>query len=284
MNPSTESIRKIVKQALAEDLGGPGDVTTLSTVSPDTVGKGKLIVKQTGVIAGMKVLEFVFHTVDPGLKIRPVFDDGSFVERGQVICIVEGRLFPILQAERVALNFIQHLSGIATLTNAFVKEIAGSGAHILDTRKTTPGLRELEKYAVAQGGGVNHRMGLYDMIMIKDNHIDAAGSLTEAVNKCLGYLKKEKKEIKIEVETRNLAEVKEALLLPVDRIMLDNMSITEMTEAVKIIDGKIETEASGNVTMENVAAIARTGVNYISVGALTHSAGILDITLQIARL
>ena len=272
-----QKIQKIVKIALEEDLGS-GDVTSNLTIPEKQKGEGFIIAKEKGIIAGLEVAKSVFNQVDPGLVFKPLVSDGDKVRPGKKVALIRGKAKSILAGERTALNFLQRLSGIATLTSEFVKKTGGTRAKILDTRKTTPGLRLLEKYAVKKGGGKNHRLGLYDMILIKDNHIKAAGSISAAIGKAM----KSKKGLKIEVETKNLKEIKEALNFKIDRIMLDNFKPEDLKKAVKLIrskNKKVEIEASGKVNLHNVRKIALSGVDYISVGALTHSAKALDLSL-----
>ncbi len=278
---SWDEIDLLLKNTLAEDFGTLGDITTDSTIPSSQSGQGNFISKAKGTLAGLPIAERVFGLVDPSLLCEFILDDGDTVTNGDNIGTVHGSIASILKAERTALNFMQRLSGIATMTAQFVNAVTDTGAKILDTRKTTPQLRALEKYAVKVGGGENHRFGLFDMVLIKDNHIDASGSITEAVTRCAGYLKQKAIDVPIEVECRTLAEVHEAMKLPIHRIMLDNMSLDEMTQAVQDIDGRHETEASGNVSLDRVKSIAETGVDIISIGALTHSVQAFDITLRI---
>lgn len=263
-----------IKTALAEDIGS-GDVTTLSIVAENQMINGRFLAKATGIIAGLDVVAETFRQVDPTLTFSPTVADGDCVEKGEVIATVSGSAQAILQAERVALNFLQRMSGIATLTRHFVDAVAGTNAKILDTRKTVPGLRMADKLAVRLGGGHNHRIGLFDMALIKENHITAAGGIATAVHR----VKTTYPNVPIEVEVTNLEELQEALTLPIDRIMLDNMSLEEMETAVRLTNGKVELEASGNVTLQTVRPIALTGVDFISSGALTHSVTALDISL-----
>lgn len=274
-----DELEKLIKRALEEDFGENGDITSRSTIPADLRGKATLLAKENLVIVGIPVAEEVFKAVDQQLKPDWKCSDGDKLQAGQLIGCISGRMRSILEAERTALNFLQRLSGIATLTYSFVKAVEGTQTQILDTRKTTPTLRALEKYAVKKGGGKNHRFGLFDMVMIKDNHIDAAGGLDKAVASCLNYMKESGETLAIEVETRSIAEVEQALNFPIQRIMLDNMNISTMKKAVKIINGKVETEASGNVTLERAREIAETGVDFISIGALTHSVKAADISL-----
>ncbi len=267
--------KPIIRRALEEDIGD-GDVTTLCTLPPGARLTGQFIAKEPGVIAGLAAAGLAFSLVDERAAFTPTVADGEWVEARAVIASVSGLGRALLSAERTALNLLQRMSGIASLTRRFVDAIESTQAVILDTRKTAPGLRLLDKWAVRLGGGQNHRFGLYDMALIKDNHIAAVGSLTEAVARVRAG---DKQGRAIEVEVKNLAELEEALGLQVDRIMLDNMSLAEMQEAVRLTAGRTPLEASGNVTLENVAAVAATGVNHISIGALTHSARALDISL-----
>jgi len=266
-----------IKQALREDLGD-GDVTTECTIPPDKIIEGRLIAKEEGVIAGLIVFEKTFQLLDQTVECRFNVKDGEWVKSGAVIAVIKGSARAVLSGERVALNFLQRMSGIATLTRRMVDAVKGTKAKILDTRKTAPGLRYFDKWAVRLGGGANHRIGLYDMVLIKDNHIAACGSIAEAVNQ---VRKCDKRKRPIEVEVKNMQELKEALDLGVDRIMLDNMSPEQMRRAAEICNGKIPLEASGNITLKNVAEVAKTGVDFISVGSLTHSVKALDISLLV---
>jgi nicotinate-nucleotide pyrophosphorylase (carboxylating) len=267
--------KPVVQQALAEDLGS-GDVTTLYTVPAELTMNGQFIAKQAGVVAGLEVARLTFGLLDERVEFRPQVADGSQIDKGQVLATISGPGQALLSGERVALNFLQRMSGIASQTRRFVEAVRGTSAIILDTRKTAPGLRLLDKWAVRLGGGQNHRLGLYDMALIKENHIAAVGTITETVASIRAG---DPQKRAIEVEVKNLAELQEALTLEVDRILLDNMSLAEMREAVKLSAGRKPLEASGNVDLENVAAIAETGVDYISVGKLTHSVTALDISL-----
>lgn len=271
----------LIEQALHEDLDERGDVTSGATIPARARITGRITAKAEGVIAGLPLVEMVYRQIDPAVQVRCLVRDGAPVSRGTVIGEVEGVGQAVLTGERVALNFLQRLSGIATLTAQFVGAVAGTRAVILDTRKTTPGWRSLEKYAVRMGGGQNHRMGLHDMVMIKDNHIDAAGSITAAVNAVHSY--RDADGLMIEVEVKNLDELQEVLVLDVDRVLLDNMSTDQMREAVVITGGRVPLEASGNMSLERAAAVAETGVDFISVGALTHSAPALDLSMRIIR-
>ena len=274
-NDTLNQIKPIIKNALIEDVGD-GDVTTDCIVPSEVMLEGRFIAKATGVIAGLVVVELTFTLIDPRVQFTSRLADGDPVETGTVIATASGPGQALLSGERVALNLLQRMSGIATLTHQFVKAVSGTKAIILDTRKTVPGLRPLDKWAVRLGGGQNHRFGLYDMVLIKDNHIAAAGSITEAVARvCAG----DRQGRAIEVEVKTLTELRETLSMEVDRIMLDNMSLVEMGEAVRIANGRTPLEASGNVTLDNVTTIATTGVDYISTGLLTHSVQALDISL-----
>ncbi len=271
---------EIIKKALDEDIG-IGDITTSAVIDGDIRGKGEFLVKQEGIIAGLDVVERLFKIFDPGLSYTKYVSDGDKAAAGKTAAVVEGRAASILTCERTALNFLQRMSGIATMSRKFSEAAAHTKAKILDTRKTVPGLRLLDKLSVESGGGKNHRIGLYDMFLIKDNHIAVAGSITSAVNACKKYMADKNLDVKIEVETENMNDVKEALECGVDYIMLDNFDIEEMKKAVRLIDGKCMIEASGGIDINTVKQIAETGVDFISVGALTHSVKALDISLEI---
>jgi nicotinate-nucleotide pyrophosphorylase (carboxylating) len=273
-------IRRIIEGALREDIG-PGDVTTGSVLTGRERGRARAVAKADMVIAGIHVFKEVFLAVDPEIRFHEKVRDGETAKKGDVIAEVSGRLGSILRAERVALNFFQRMCGIATLTRRYVDEVRGTKARILDTRKTAPGLRVLDKYAVKAGGGLNHRFALYDGILIKDNHITAAGGIAAAVKRAAAA---RTPALKIEVEVKNLKEVKEALKAGADMIMLDNMSLPDMEKAVRFIAGRAPVEASGNVSLLNVRKVADTGVDYISAGALTHSIAAADISLNISSL
>jgi nicotinate-nucleotide pyrophosphorylase (carboxylating) len=270
--------RPLIELAIAEDIG-PGDATSEAVLPATLALCGRIIAKRAGVIAGLPVAEAVFHRVDPALRLSSHVRDGDSVTPGDVVAEVNGPGRGMLAAERLALNFLQQLSGIATLTRAFVDAVDGTRATVLDTRKTHPGYRVLEKYAVRMGGAHNHRMSLHDMLLIKDNHIEAAGSITTAV----GQARSLHPHLPIEVEVKNLDELREAVGLNVDRIMLDNMDLDQMQEAVRLTGGRVRLEASGGVDLERVAAIAATGVDYISIGALTHSAPALDLSMLVSK-
>jgi nicotinate-nucleotide pyrophosphorylase (carboxylating) len=274
-------IGRLIEQALAEDVGF-GDITSESTIPEEQLAKAELLVKESGIISGIDIVKLVFGYVDGQISFDPVVRDGALVEHGVSIAELHGPVRSLLTGERVALNFIQRMSGIATLTHKYVHAIAGTKAKITDTRKTAPGLRVLDKKAVVDGGGVNHRFGLDSMVLLKDNHVAAAGGVKNAVDQCQRFLRSREIVVKIEVETTTIEQVKELLPLSgIDRIMLDNYSVDKLKEAVILIDGKFEVEASGGVNLQTVRAIAETGVDYISVGALTHSPKSLDISLEI---
>lgn len=274
-------ISRLVELALMEDVG-MGDVTSEATIGDDVLGDADVVCKAEGVIAGLELVQLVFQMCDQSITVTPAVHDGERVAAGGVLAHINGMAKGILKGERTALNFLQRMSGIATLTRRYVDAIAGTGARITDTRKTAPGLRVLDKLAVRIGGGVNHRFGLDDMVLIKDNHIVAAGGITEAVERCNRYLEQQNLRVKIEVETKNIDEVHEALRCRnVHRIMLDNFPLDEMRRAVQLIARRTDVEASGGITLDNVRAVAETGVDFISVGALTHSVKALDISLEL---
>ncbi|MDA3903296.1 MAG: carboxylating nicotinate-nucleotide diphosphorylase [Desulfuromusa sp.] len=268
-------IERIVRTALEEDIG-LGDVTTEVTVARDTVARAELVAKEDFTLAGLDVAAKVFKTLDSDVSFEKIFADGYSVHKGEVIAWLKGKASVLLQGERVALNLLQRMSGIASLTARYVAEVEGTNAIIVDTRKTVPGLRALDKYSVRMGGGRNHRIGLFDGVLIKENHIAAAGGISAAIERAKQQLSHT---LKIEIEARNLTEVAEALRAGADIIMLDNMSLDEMRQGVELIDGNALVEASGGVTLETVRAIAETGVNIISVGALTHSVEAADISM-----
>lgn len=276
---STE-IKSFIAQALNEDIG-PGDYSSLAAIPQNTQGKAKLIIKENGILAGVNLALSIFDSVDKNLKIEVLINDGTAVKYGDIGLLVEGSVHSILKSERLVLNLLQHLSGVASATNKIVELVKGTNVKILDTRKTTPLLRGLEKWAVTMGGGFNHRFGLYDMVMLKDNHVDFAGGIESAIKTTKKYLADNHLDLKIEIETRTLKEVEEVLRVGgVDRIMLDNFSPELMREAVILIDKKFETEASGGITLESVRSFAETGVDYISIGAITHSVKAMDISLK----
>lgn len=273
------NINQIIKEAIAEDVG-PGDYSSLSTIPSDSINKAKLVIKKAGILSGIGIAEKVFDSVDPNIAFNKLIEDGAKVEVGDIAFRVEGSAISILTAERLALNFMQRMSGIATSTNKMVKILEGTSSKILDTRKTTPLLRELEKMAVRHGGGYNHRFALYDMIMIKDNHIDFAGGIAKAIRSCNNYLKENNLQLKIEIEVRDFEELKQVLDYGnIDRIMLDNFTPEDLSHALKLIDKRFETEASGGITEHTILSFAETGVDYISVGALTHHIKSLDMSL-----
>jgi nicotinate-nucleotide pyrophosphorylase (carboxylating) len=275
-----DHLERLLKEAIAEDIGD-GDHSTNAIFPPGKRGKARLIVKEEGIIAGLYVAEMVFRIFDEHSRLWLFRNDGDLVEKGSTVFEVESGIRTILSAERLVLNILQRMSGIATSTSRLVRKIGKNRAKLLDTRKTTPNLRMLEKWAVKLGGAENHRMGLYDMIMLKDNHIDFAGGIRPAIEAARKYLAESGRSMKIEIETRNLDEVGEVLGTGgVDIIMLDNMTIREMEDSVRIIGGKYLTEASGNITEENIEKIAATGVNFISSGAITHSVKSLDMSLK----
>ena len=272
-------INNLIDLAFAEDIG-EGDHTTLCSIPDSAVGKVSLVIKEAGILAGVDIAIKVFHKLDPQIKIDVLIKDGSSVNPGDIVFIVEGKVQSILQAERIMLNIMQRMSGVATATNRYVALIAGTGAKVLDTRKTTPGMRILEKQAVKLGGGENHRIGLFDMILLKDNHIDFAGGIENAITGANNYLKEKNKSLKIEIEVRDLDELNEVLRVGnVDRIMLDNFTPEDTRKAVELVNGRVELESSGGITNETIRSYAETGVDYISVGALTHSVKGLDISL-----
>ena len=275
MAVATDTVERIVLAALAEDIGA-GDVTTDATVPADAVGVADLLVKEAGVVCGVRVAETTFRALDPDIRFEALASDGDVVDPPAVVARISGSERAILTGERVALNFLGRLSGIATLTRRYVDALEGTGTAVLDTRKTTPGLRELEKYAVACGGGRNHRFGLDDAVLVKDNHLRAAGSVPAAVE-----LVRAASALPIEVECDTLDQVAEALDVGVDAILLDNMSLEQLREAVALTGGRARLEASGGVTLDTIRAIAETGVDEISVGALTHSARSLDVSLEL---
>lgn len=270
----------LINNAIKEDIGD-GDHSSQACIPQEALGKAHLLVKEDGIIAGVEIAEKVFKKFDPNIKIETFIKDGTRVKEGDIAFIVEGKVLDLLKAERLVLNIMQRMSGIATRTDIYVKKLEGLHTKILDTRKTTPGLREIEKLAVKIGGGVNHRIGLYDMIMLKDNHIDFAGGIEKAIESVHSYLKEKGKDLKIEVEVRNFEELNEVLRVGrIHRIMLDNFTPDETLKAVKLIDGKFETESSGGITLDTIRDYAECGVDYISVGALTHHIKSLDLSLK----
>lgn len=278
MNTLPADIRTAIKRALAEDIG-PGDVTSNSIIPPEAEMAGIIIAKENGVIAGLDVAAAVYAEIDARVDFRPAAAEGERVQNRQTVARISGPARALLTGERTALNFLGRMSGIATLTRKFVEAVAGTQAVILDTRKTAPGLRALDKLAVQRGGGQNHRIGLYDMILIKDNHVDFAGSLPEAVRRARAA----RPEMQLEVEARTLEDVRAALDCDVQRILLDNMTVESMAAAVALTQGAARLEASGNIMLENVRSVAETGVDFISVGGLTHSARTLDVSFDYTR-
>ena len=280
MKTREELIDELLDLSFAEDIGD-GDHTTLCCIPADEMGKSRLIIKEEGILAGVDIALMVFKKFDPTLKTTLFMHDGDKVKPGDIAFEVEGKVQSLLQTERLMLNIMQRMSGIATVTHKYMEELKGLKTKVLDTRKTTPGMRLLEKEAVKIGGGVNHRIGLFDMILLKDNHVDFAGGIKNAITKAHEYLKKNNKDLKIEIEVRNLDELRQVLEVGgVDRIMLDNFTPELTREAVKIIDGKYETESSGGITFSTLRAYGECGVDYISVGALTHSVKGIDMSFK----
>lgn len=273
-------IEDLIKLAFAEDIGD-GDHTTLSSIPATAMGKSQLIIKEDGVLAGVEIAQQIFHAFDPDLKVTVFIHDGAEVKKGEIAFTVEGKVQSLLQTERLVLNVMQRMSGIATTTRKYVKALEGTKTRVLDTRKTTPGMRMLEKEAVKIGGGVNHRIGLFDMILLKDNHVDFAGGIEKAITRAQEYLKEKGKNLKIEIEVRNFDELEQAMAVGgVDRIMLDNFNVENTRKAVEIVNGRYELESSGGITFDTLRTYAETGVDYISVGALTHSVKSLDMSLK----
>ena len=285
MKTKQELVDQLIDLAFAEDIGD-GDHTTLSTIPADAMGRQQLIIKEPGIIAGVEVAREVFRRFDPSLKMTVYIHDGQEVKPGDVAFVVEGPVRSLLQTERLMLNIMQRMSGIATTTHRSQAQLEGTGAKVLDTRKTTPGMRMLEKEAVAIGGGTNHRIGLFDMILIKDNHVDFAGGIHQAVSAAKKYCAEKGKDLRIELEVRNLDEIDQALAEGVDRIMLDNFTPERTAEAVKHIRAKnpaVEIESSGGITFDTLADYGRCGVDFISVGALTHSVKSLDMSFKAVK-
>ena len=280
MKTKERLIDELIDLAFAEDIGD-GDHTTVCCIPDTAMGKSRLLIKEPGILAGVEIARKIFHRFDPDLKMTVYIEDGTAVKPGDVAFVVEGRVQSLLQTERLMLNVMQRMSGIATMTHRYVKKLEGLHTRILDTRKTTPGMRMLEKEAVKIGGGVNHRIGLFDMILLKDNHVDFAGGIENAISRCHDYLKAKGKDLKIEIEVRNLDELKEVMRVGgVDRIMLDNFSPELTKEAVKIVGGKYEIESSGGITFDTIRDYAESGVDFVSVGALTHSVKGLDMSFK----
>lgn len=273
-------IDRLIDLAFAEDIGD-GDHTTLSCIPADAIGKSKLLIKGDGILAGVEIAKEIFHRFDPELKVTVLIGDGSEVKPGDIAMLVEGRIQSLLQTERLMLNVMQRMSGIATMTHRYVERLKGTKTRVLDTRKTTPGMRMLEKEAVKIGGGVNHRIGLFDMILLKDNHVDFAGGIANAINRAKEYCKAKGKDLKIEIEVRNLDELKQVLDNGgVDRIMFDNFTPEQTRKAVEMVGGRYETESSGGITFDTIRDYAECGVDFISVGALTHSVKCLDMSFK----
>lgn len=273
-------IKNLIELAFAEDIGD-GDHTTLCSIPATEEGSSRLLIKEEGILAGVEIAKVVFHKFDPNLKVEVFIEDGTHVKPGEVAFVVSGKVQSLLQTERLVLNIMQRMSGIATITNKYAKLLEGTNAKVLDTRKTTPGMRMLEKQAVKTGGGENHRIGLFDMILLKDNHVDFAGGIENAITRAKQYLKEKNKDLKIEIEVRNFEELNEALRVGgVDRIMLDNFTVEDTRRAVEIVNGRVELESSGGITYDTIRGYALAGVDYISVGALTHSVKSLDMSLK----
>ncbi|MFA6768523.1 MAG: carboxylating nicotinate-nucleotide diphosphorylase [Parabacteroides sp.] len=280
MKTTEQLIDDLIKLAFAEDIGD-GDHTTLCCIPATAMGKSQLIIKENGILAGVKMAKHIFQDFDPDLKIDVFINDGAEVKKGDIVFKVEGKVRSLLQTERLVLNVMQRMSGIATTTHKYVKLLEGTHTHVLDTRKTTPGMRIMEKEAVKIGGGVNHRIGLFDMILLKDNHVDFAGGINQAITRAHDYLKEKGKDLKIEIEVRNLDELQQVLTLGgVNRIMLDNFNIENTKKAVQMVNGRYEIESSGGITYETLRDYAECGVDFISVGALTHSVKSLDMSLK----
>lgn len=270
----------LIDLAFAEDIGD-GDHTTLCCIPEDAMGKSHLLIKEDGILAGVDIAREVFHRFDPTMQMEVFMEDGAQVKKGDIAFVVTGKVRSLLQTERLMLNIMQRMSGIATMTNKYVKLIEGTGAHVLDTRKTTPGMRMLEKQAVKIGGGVNHRIGLFDMILLKDNHVDFAGGIENAIDRCHQYLNEKGLDLKIEIEVRNFDELQQVLDKGgVNRIMLDNFSVADTKKAVDIINHRFEVESSGGITFDTIRSYAEQGVDFISVGALTHSVKGLDMSFK----
>ncbi len=271
---------RLIDLAFAEDIGD-GDHTTLCCIPEDAMGKSHLLIKEDGILAGVEVAKRVFAKFDPTMQVEVLINDGTPVKKGDIAMVVTAKVRSLLQTERLMLNIMQRMSGIATMTNKYVERLKGTKTHVLDTRKTTPGLRMLEKQAVKIGGGMNHRIGLFDMILLKDNHVDFCGGITNAITRCHEYLKEKGLNLKIEIEVRNFDELAEAMNCGgINRIMLDNFSVADTKKAVDIVGGKFETESSGGITFDTIRDYAECGVDFISVGALTHSVKGLDMSFK----
>lgn len=271
---------RLIDLAFSEDIGD-GDHTTLCCIPEDAMGKSKLLIKEEGILAGVRIAHEIFHRFDPTLEVETFINDGAHVKPGDVAMIVTGKIRSLLQTERLMLNVMQRMSGIATMTAAYVERLKGTHTRVLDTRKTTPGMRMLEKEAVKIGGGTNHRIGLFDMILLKDNHVDFAGGIAQALDRCAAYQKAHGLNLKVEIETRSFDEINQVLAHGgADRIMLDNFSVEDTRRAVELIGGRMETESSGGITFDTIRDYALCGVDFISVGALTHSVKGLDISFK----
>ena len=271
---------RLIDLAFAEDIGD-GDHTTLCCIPKEAMGKSKLLIKEEGILAGVEIAKEVFRRFDPEMQVEVLMQDGAHVKPGDVAMVVTGRVQSLLQTERLMLNIMQRMSGIATMTHKYVERLEGTKTRVLDTRKTTPGMRMLEKAAVKIGGGVNHRIGLFDMILLKDNHVDFAGGIANAINRCHAYLKEKGKDLKIEIEVRNLDELQQVLDIGgVDRVMFDNFSLADTRKGVEMVGGRYETESSGGITFDTLRDYAECGVDFISVGALTHSVKGLDMSFK----
>ncbi len=271
---------RLIDLAFAEDIGD-GDHTTLCCIPETAIGKSHLLIKEDGILAGVEVAKRVFARFDPEMKVEVLIGDGAHVRKGDIAMVVSGKVRSLLQTERLMLNIMQRMSGIATMTNKYVERLKGTNTHVLDTRKTTPGLRMLEKQAVKIGGGMNHRIGLFDMILLKDNHIDFAGGIANAINRCHEYLREKGLDLKIEIEVRNFDELRQAMECGgINRIMLDNFSVADTRKAVEMVAGRFETESSGGITFDTIRDYAECGVDFISVGALTHSVKGLDMSFK----
>lgn len=280
MQSVNELIDRLIDLSFAEDIGD-GDHTTLCCIPEEAMGKSHLLIKEDGILAGVEIAKEVFARFDPTMVVEVLINDGAKVHRGDIAMVVTGKVRSLLQTERLMLNIMQRMSGIATMTHRYVERIEGTGAHVLDTRKTTPGMRMLEKMAVKIGGGVNHRIGLFDMILLKDNHIDFAGGISNAINRCHAYLKERNLDLKIEIEVRNFDELNQVLECGgVNRIMLDNFTVADTKKAVELINHRYEVESSGNITLDTIRSYAEQGVDYVSVGALTHSVKGLDMSFK----
>ena len=280
MQSVNELIDRLIDLSFAEDIGD-GDHTTLCCIPEDAMGKSHLLIKEDGILAGVEIAKEVFARFDPTMVVEVLINDGAKVHRGDIAMVVTGKVRSLLQTERLMFNIMQRMSGIATMTHRYVERIEGTGAHVLDTRKTTPGMRMLEKMAVKIGGGVNHRIGLFDMILLKDNHIDFAGGISNAINRCHAYLKERNLDLKIEIEVRNFDELNQVLECGgVNRIMLDNFTVADTKKAVDLINHRYEVESSGNITLDTIRSYAEQGVDYVSVGALTHSVKGLDMSFK----